>query len=105
MNDLASLSPADPGDVPRLFLREMGWTFATKQGNEREYCYAMLPGQDFYHRLLDGELYLQGTEERLCIPCAARRGLIDFAPKVLRAPVRGLDVPGETGLEPYDVAE
>jgi hypothetical protein len=105
MNDNATFSPVDPGDVPRLFLRELGWTFATKQGTEREYCYAMLPGQDFYHRLMDGELYLQGTEERLCIPCAARRGLIDFTPKVLRDPVRGLDVERATGLEPYDVAE
>jgi hypothetical protein len=83
----------------------MGWTFATKSSSEREYCYTMFPGQDFYHRLMEGELYLQGTEERLCIPCAARRGLIAFEPKVLRDPVHGLDVEGGDGLEPYDVAE
>jgi len=105
MNDPLTHPPDDPRDVPRLFLREMGWTFATKNGSEREYCYTMFPGQDFYHRLMDGELYLQGTEERLCIPCAVRRGLIGFTPKLLRDPVHGLDVAGETGLEPYDVAE
>lgn len=105
MNDPATLPPGELHDVPRLFLREMGWTFATKSGTEREYCYSMSPGQDFYHRLMDGELYLQGTEERLCIPCAARRGLIAFEPRLLRDPVHGLDIQGELGLEPYDVAE
>lgn len=105
MNHPDSLPPGDVPDVPRLFLREMGWTFATKNGTEREYCYAMYPGQDFYHRLMDGELFLQGTEERLCVPCAARRGLIAFAPRVLREPVVGLDVEGGGDLDPYDVLE
>jgi hypothetical protein len=100
-----SLPPDDSPEVPRLFLREMGWTFATKNGAEREYCYAMFPGQDFYHRLMDGELYLQGVEERLCIPCAARRGLIAFEPRILRSPVVGLDVEGSRDLDPYDVVE
>lgn len=105
MNQPGSTPSDDARDVPRLFLREMGWTFATKNGTEREYCYAMSPGQDFYHRLMDGELYLQGIDERLCIPCAARRGLIAFEPRVLRTPVLGLDVEGGSELETYDVAE
>jgi hypothetical protein len=44
----------------------------------------MAPGQDFYHRLLDGEIYLHRDDEKLCFDCAARRGLIALSPKRLR---------------------
>jgi hypothetical protein len=68
----------------RMFLFESGWSIRIKSGSHREFCYMMAPGQDFYHRLLDHEIFLVRAEERLCLACAARRGLIALEPKRLR---------------------
>ncbi len=81
----------DPS-VPRLFLRELGWQVALKVGSDRVFCYVANPGEDYYHRLLDGEVYLYRGEEKICLPCASRHGLLDNEPRVLRDPTRGLDV-------------
>lgn len=76
----------------RLFLHEPGWRVALKVGSDREFCYAMAPGQDFYHRLLDGEVYLFNNEERLCLACAERRKLLSYKPKGLRDPVPVVEI-------------
>jgi hypothetical protein len=44
----------------------------------------MAPGEDYYHRLRDGEVYLEREDERICFACASRRGLITYEPKRLR---------------------
>jgi hypothetical protein len=81
----------------RLFLHEPGWNVTLKVGSDREFCYAMAPGQDFYHRLLDGEVYLFNNEERLCLACAERRKLLSYKPKGLRDPVPVVEI--DDGLE------
>ncbi|WP_337175297.1 hypothetical protein [Paludisphaera sp.] len=76
--------PSQPGAAPRaeapagarLFIHEPGWRITIKRGSEREFCHMMAPGKDYYHRLLDGEIVLQHDTERLCMACAARRGVI-----------------------------
>lgn len=73
-------------DAHRLFLHEPGWRIALKLDSVREFCYATAPGQDYYHRLLDGEVYLHNIETRLCLACAERRGLLSYQPKGLRDP-------------------
>lgn len=80
-------SRTDPGGEPaprRLFLLEPGWRVGQKVGSSREFCYMMAPGQDYYHRVYDGEILIQRGDERLCLACAERRGLLSFAPKGLR---------------------
>ena len=72
---------------PRLFVFEPGWRVSIKHGSHREFCYVMAPGQDYYHRLLDGELFVHHGDERLCLSCATRRGLISFEPRLLRNPI------------------
>ncbi len=75
----SSTLSVEPGSLPvpqRLFLHEPGWRVALKLGSDRIFCYMMAPGQDFYHRLLDGELYIYHGDERICLECAARRGLL-----------------------------
>ena len=89
-------------ELPRLFLREPGWRVGLKVGSERTFCYAIAPGQDFYHRLMDGELFLYRGDERLCLPCAARRGLLAFEPRPLRPPAAGEDLDAEATSE-YEV--
>lgn len=66
----------EPPTSARLFIHEAGWRVSIKRGSEREFCYMMLPGQDYYHRLLDGELVVHRDVERLCMACASRRGII-----------------------------
>jgi hypothetical protein len=99
--------PDDTRDEPRpqrLYLHEPGWRIGLKVGSDREFCYVMAPGQDFYHRLFDGEIYVFRPEERICLACAFRRGLISYSPKGLREvltpfaydptqPGAGLDLP------------
>lgn len=68
----------------RMYLAEPGWRIGVKAGSDREFCYMMMPGQDFYHRLLDGEIFLHRHDEKLCLACASRRGLLVSEPRRLR---------------------
>lgn len=79
--------PADDREAvssSRLYMAEPGWRIGVKAGNDREFCYTMTPGQDFYHRLLDGEIFLYRHDEKLCLACASRRGLLVGEPRRLR---------------------
>jgi len=71
----------------RLYVFEPGWRVSIKRGSHREFCYMMAPGQNYYHRLLDGELFLHHGDERLCLSCAVRRGIVAFEPRRLRNPI------------------
>jgi hypothetical protein len=84
-----------------MYLFEPGWIIVVKTGSERLFCHMMMPGQDFYHRLLDGEIYLLRDEERLCLACAARRGLVAWEPKRLREGV--MAVPRDSESIPLDL--
>ena len=102
-SDRGSLAPQNAEDVPnqrRLFLYEPGWKVGMKVGSEREFCYMMAPGQDFYHRFMDGEIFLQRADERICLACAERRGLLSYTPRTLREPrperELGLDASADT---------
>ena len=95
--------PPETANPRRLFLYEPGWKIAMKVGSEREFCYAMAPGEDYYHRLLDGEVFLFNNEERLCLACAERRGLLSFKSKGLKEPVPVIKIVGEEGEIETDV--
>ena len=73
-SDLASDLPGDQ----RLYLPdwEGGWQAHVKTSWEREYCFAKSPGEDFYHLLMAGELYVEYDSEKFCLECARRRGAI-----------------------------
>jgi hypothetical protein len=80
----------------RMFLAEPGWRISVKTGNDREFCYMRAPGQDYYHRLLDGEVFVHRDEERLCLSCAMRRGLVVHQPKRLREAIIPLPADAQT---------
>ena len=84
-----------------MFLFERGWRIGVKTDSHREFCYTMAPGQDFYHRLLDGEIFLLRAEERLCFDCAWRRGLLTVAPKRLRETI--VAIPADTEAIPLEL--
>ena len=85
----AQASPDDDvaASPRRMFVFERGWKVGMKTGSHRELCHMMAPGQDFYHRLGDGEVYIHQNTEKLCLSCAFRRGLIAFEPRKLREAV------------------
>jgi hypothetical protein len=89
--------------MPRLFLFEPGWRIGRKNGSDREFCYTIAPGQDFYHRLLDGEIFIYRADEKVCLPCAARRGLLNTDPKILREPAVDLNLAIDELLNGFDV--
>jgi hypothetical protein len=91
----------EPGVVRRLFIFEGGWQTGVKTGSHREFCHVMAPGQDFYHRLGDGEIYLVRDTEKLCLPCASRRGLIAIERKTLRDAL--VTVPADMEAIPLDI--
>lgn len=53
-----------------------GWQGRVKIGWEKEYCYMKNPGEDYFHMLLNGELYLQRGDEKYCLNCSMRQGLL-----------------------------
>lgn len=79
--------PAVPPDRPapafdatrdcRLYVpNPEGWQARVKQGWEKLYCYSKFAGEDHFHLILNGELFLESAEEKLCLTCALRRGLL-----------------------------
>jgi hypothetical protein len=66
-------------DVPdvRLYLPDAeGWSAHVKQSWDKEYCFQKKPGEDFFHLLMHGEVYLQNGDEKFCLWCALRRGIV-----------------------------
>lgn len=70
--------------VPRMYIHALGWRIDVKRGSDRAFCHVMAPDQNFYHRLVDGEIFLHRGEDRICLSCAARRGIIAAEPRRLR---------------------
>ncbi|HXY33681.1 MAG TPA: hypothetical protein VEI07_05600 [Planctomycetaceae bacterium] len=59
----------------RLYVPEYaGWKVALKDDWTKEYCFAQNPGEDFYHLLVTGEIFLQRGTEKYCLGCAVRHG-------------------------------
>ena len=69
---------ADQADDSRLYLPgwDEGWRVQLKTTWDREYCFAKNPGEEFYHLLMAGEVYVTYDEEKYCLECARRRGVI-----------------------------
>lgn len=48
------------------------WDVRIKRDSERIYCYSKQPGQDWFHLILSGEIYVARQHERYCLRCALR---------------------------------
>lgn len=89
--------------VPRLLIREPGWEVRLKSGSEKMLCYMIAPGEDHYHRIADGEIYLSRGNLRVCLPCADRHGLLHYEPRALRPSVRGQVIESGDDATEYEV--
>lgn len=68
--------PVDETPDVRLYVCEPeSWQAHVKYDSERVYCYAKSPGEDFFHLILNGEVYLQRDSEKYCLQCALRQGV------------------------------
>jgi hypothetical protein len=79
MTDSLPLDGNPVGDVPdiRLYVAlPDGWSAHVKQSWDKEYCFHKKPGEDFFHLLMHGEIYVQKDDERLCLQCAFRDGVV-----------------------------
>ena len=47
-----------------------------KSGWDREFCCHKNPGEDYFHMLVGGELYIQRGDEKYCLSCAIRLGIL-----------------------------
>lgn len=72
------LPPFD-GDLPepapdtRLYVPDHeDWNVEIKRDSERVYCYSKHPGQDWFHLILSGEIFVTRQHERYCLRCALR---------------------------------
>ena len=66
-----------PRDDMRLYVPDSeAHQVQIMRGGEREYCFAQNPGEDFFHLLVAGEVYVQYGDEKYCLNCAMRRGMI-----------------------------
>jgi hypothetical protein len=64
----------NPGEG-RLYVPEHEpWKAAIKHDWNKEYCYSQRPGENFYHLLVTGEIYLQRGTDKFCLSCALRNG-------------------------------
>lgn len=67
--------PASP-DL-RLYVPDaLLWTVRVLTKTDRQYCHQHAPGEDYFHLIAPGEIYVEGDEEKLCLNCAFRRGII-----------------------------
>lgn len=76
---MSSDSPHNQIDVPdvRVYVTDAElWQAHIKPDSEKMHCYQKNPGEDFFHTIAKGEIYLVGGDEKLCLRCALRRGVV-----------------------------
>ncbi len=73
-----SLDDQRAGDLPdrRLYVVDDDWKAFVKTTSDRERCYSKFPGEDFFHLIMKGEIYIARGNEKYCLTCALRLGLV-----------------------------
>lgn len=75
--DGAAEEVPDPIPDTRLYVPDHDdWDVHIKRDSERMYCYSKHPGQDWFHLILNGEIYVTHQHEKYCLRCALRMGFL-----------------------------
>ena len=74
------------------------WEVRIKSG-PRDYCSYRQPGEDGFHLLLSGEIYLQYGSQKMCLSCAYRQGFITDDRLFWQTGHRRAVLPTEEGAE------
>ncbi len=72
----ASLTKPPLAQDRRLYVPHSQSWHAGIQSGVREYCCIRQPGEDWFHLLVNGEIYLQFGSDKMCLNCAFRQGNI-----------------------------
>lgn len=68
---------ADPVPDTRLYVPDNeDWDVHIKRDSDRVYCYSKHPGQDWFHLILSGEIYVSRQHEKYCLECALRMNFL-----------------------------
>ena len=71
----SSVAPVDPIPDTRLYVPDHeDWEVHIKRDSERYFCYSKHPGEDWFHLILNGEIYVSHQHEKYCLRCALRMG-------------------------------
>jgi hypothetical protein len=81
-----------------------GWSVRIKTG-QREFCHYRQPGEEWFHILINGELYLQRGSERVCLNCAHRQGILTDDRLYWQRPRKRSPAPFIEPPEPIDVQD
>lgn len=60
----------------RLYMAEPGWTPKLNRGDFRMFCHHLEAGENHYHRIANGEIYVCRDDENYCFNCACKRGIL-----------------------------
>jgi len=66
-------------DTPdtRLYVTDArDWEAHVKHDSAKIYCYQKNPGEEFFHLIVNGEIYLTKGDEKFCLRCALRDGVV-----------------------------
>jgi len=65
---------AVPHDLRQYIPHPKNWQAHIMGNSPREYCHFKSPGEDWFHLLMAGEIYLQYGTAKFCLNCARRFG-------------------------------
>jgi hypothetical protein len=74
--DVAPYSTEPPRDLRLYIPNTEGVKLHAKVDASKEYCFYKNPGENYFHLLVMGEMYLEVGHERICLTCAYRHGMI-----------------------------
>lgn len=67
----------DPIPDQRLYVPDHeDWDVHIKRDSDRFFCYSKHPGEEWFHLLLNGEIYVSRQHEKYCLRCALRMGFL-----------------------------
>lgn len=61
-----------PADLRLYVPHGEHWEAHIQSATAREYCHFKTPGQDYFHLLVPGEIYVQYGTTKFCLSCAYR---------------------------------
>ncbi|MBM82541.1 MAG: hypothetical protein CMJ78_18410 [Planctomycetaceae bacterium] len=59
----------------RLYVPDTRWQVDIKRSGDKEYCSVKTPNEDYFHLLMQGEIYIHRGIEKCCLNCATRLGI------------------------------
>lgn len=61
----------------RLYVPEAdNWQARILTSWDKVYCFSKNPGEEFYHLILHGEIFIQRDDEVYCLKCGLRDGIL-----------------------------